>query len=185
MALLPNLLSMLRLALAPLVFLAIQDGQLGYAAPLVGLAILSDLVDGPLARRLKATSSFGSYLDVSADFAFLMAAVAALVLKQVYPPLLLVIMLGMFLQFVLRPKKGRLVYDPVGKYYGTILYGMLVLTLLAPDLALARALYLATLVLSVCSLLSRIGAYRVQREAMTSNASAMAIKPRRKRDVCL
>lgn len=152
---LPTLLSALRLALAPLAFVALRDGRLPYAVLLVGLAMLSDLVDGTLARRLGTASPRGGYLDVSADFGFLSAAFCALVQRGVYPAPLLGVMLAMFLQFVLRPRGGRLVYDPVGRFYGAALYGALALTLLAPDLALARALYYAVLVLSAGSLLSR------------------------------
>lgn len=156
MTVLPHTLSTLRFALAPFVFLAIQKGYLDISILLVAVAVLTDVADGWLARRIKSPSALGSYLDVFADFGFLFAACAALALKKVYPFWLLLIMLMMFLQFVLRPKRGRLVYDPVGKYYGAVLYSVVLLTLLAPDLALAQALFLFVLFMTAASLFTRV-----------------------------
>ena len=156
MQILPNVLSVLRLMMAPMVFLSIQRGRFNSAILLVVLAVITDLMDGLIARRQACTSRLGSYLDVMADFSFLFLATLALVFRQVYSPWLLAIMLVMFLQFVLRPKAGQLLYDPVGKYYGALLYGVILLTLIAPDLALAQALYLTVLVVTASSFCSRV-----------------------------
>ena len=156
MTVLPHILSTLRLALAPFVFLVILKGYLDISLLLVAVAVLTDVADGWLARRLKSPSTLGSYLDVFADFCFLFAACTALVLRHVYPFWLLMIMLLMFMQFVLRPEQGRPVYDPVGKYYGAVLYAVVLLTLLAPDLALAQALFLFVLAMTAASLFTRV-----------------------------
>lgn len=205
---LPNVLSILRLVLAPLVFLSIQSDQLNKATLLVVFAIITDLMDGLLARRWRSTSHFGSYMDVVADFGFLLAASSALVLEQVYSPWLLAIMIAMFLQFVLCPKQGRLVYDPVGKYYGALLYGLILLTLIASAPAFVQALYITMLILTALSLFFRLfwlatsegevteasnrlipyalrlgGAYRGKKRGAVTAANASRSKPHRIRGV--
>lgn len=74
----PNLLSLLRIAAAlPLPFLPERPAIL---AVLAGFCILTDLVDGPLARRLNAVSTLGARLDSLGDFVFAAALVLHLVL---------------------------------------------------------------------------------------------------------
>lgn len=65
----PNLISLLRILLVPpLVYLAWQGMKTSFLVLLV-LALLSDTIDGYLARRLKQTSALGSSLDSWGDFA--------------------------------------------------------------------------------------------------------------------
>lgn len=70
MLMLPNLLSLARIFAGPLVMLFLaQEVMWGLWATLIVmlLAESSDLMDGHLARRLKATSSFGKIVDPLAD----------------------------------------------------------------------------------------------------------------------
>ncbi|MDZ7747904.1 MAG: CDP-alcohol phosphatidyltransferase family protein [Halofilum sp. (in: g-proteobacteria)] len=70
---LPNLLSALRLAsIPPLLVLAWLDRPLAFLVVLLA-AVLSDAVDGWLARRLGATSRLGARLDSLADYAVYVA----------------------------------------------------------------------------------------------------------------
>ncbi len=64
---LPNLLSALRIALTPFVALAIVQGRSALALVLLGIAGLSDLADGWLARRMGVSSRLGAYLDPVSD----------------------------------------------------------------------------------------------------------------------
>ena len=67
---LPNLLSLGRIFAGPLVMLFLAQGAFwGLVATLVVMALAecSDLLDGHLARRLGATSSFGKIVDPLAD----------------------------------------------------------------------------------------------------------------------
>lgn len=72
----PNLLSALRIAAAPvLVVLALQGAQRAFTWVLIP-ALLSDIVDGYLARRLGLTSALGALLDSVGDLLLFFVAVA-------------------------------------------------------------------------------------------------------------
>ena len=66
----PNILTILRIALIPLMIVAYLS-QMPYAMPLAalifGLAGITDWLDGYLARKLNQTSPFGAFLDPVAD----------------------------------------------------------------------------------------------------------------------
>ncbi len=86
----PHVLTLLRIILIPvfvvLFYLPISWARLACAL-VFGLAALTDLVDGYLARRLGQTSSLGAFLDPVADK--LMVAVALVLLVEADPrPLL-------------------------------------------------------------------------------------------------
>lgn len=76
--LLPNLLSLARIGIVPVVIWALLDGQTGVALWLFLLAGLSDALDGYLARRFDARTEFGAYIDPIADKALLMSVYVTL-----------------------------------------------------------------------------------------------------------
>jgi len=61
----------------------------------------------------------------------------------------------MFGQFVLTSRRGRPIYDPVGKYYGVFLFCAVGVTLLLPYAAVRQALLVPILGFTVASLTSR------------------------------
>jgi cardiolipin synthase len=81
----PNLLSMLRLALVPpfLVFIVVGD----YVAALIVLVVASftDLLDGYLARRLHQVTRLGQLLDPAADRLYIFAALVGLAANDLVP----------------------------------------------------------------------------------------------------
>ncbi|HYK61244.1 MAG TPA: CDP-alcohol phosphatidyltransferase family protein [Bryobacteraceae bacterium] len=74
----PNLLSLVRLAAAPLLFYLLLRRDWVWALWLIALAALTDALDGWLARRLGANSRPGEVLDPIADKALLSGAFLAL-----------------------------------------------------------------------------------------------------------
>lgn len=78
----PNLLTLLRIFLIP-VFIVLFYTPMSWArlscALVFGLAALTDLVDGYLARRLGQTSALGAFLDPVADKLMVAAALVLLV----------------------------------------------------------------------------------------------------------
>ena len=78
---LPNLLSILRLILAPvMVAQAWLTGSRPWFLGLFGAALLTDALDGFLARRLHAESDLGRRLDSWGDYALTATAVAGICL---------------------------------------------------------------------------------------------------------
>ena len=73
---LPNVLSLSRLALVPL--LVATPGR-GARAAIIATAALTDLLDGWLARRSGTASRFGAILDPVADRAFVLTAIGLFV----------------------------------------------------------------------------------------------------------
>ena len=156
----PTILSATRILLAPFIFCAILDYRLDRTFLLLLLAGATDVLDGYLARRLGAETIPGAYLDVTADFAVILASISALVVLGAYPVWLVALVVVMFVQFLLSSRAGRPVYDPVGKYYGTVLFVAVLLTVGMPDLALLYGTLAGVVVLTAASLASRVFALR-------------------------
>jgi phosphatidylglycerophosphate synthase len=143
--------TVVRAALALPLALSLAGGRTVLPFALVGAAALTDLLDGPVARRRGIASAAGGMLDVLADAAILLTATGALAALGVYPvwvPLVLVMMLA---QFIAGWRRGRLSYDPVGRYFGGVGFGLVMITLALPDAALAAA---ASLAVAGCAAIS-------------------------------
>lgn len=83
---LPNLITIARLLMVPLVVVMIGAGQWGVAFAVFVLAGVSDAVDGFIARRWGMQSQLGAYLDPLADKALLVSIYVALAIHGVLPP---------------------------------------------------------------------------------------------------
>jgi cardiolipin synthase (CMP-forming) len=91
---LPNLLTVLRLGLTPLVIFALGTSQWWLAAAIFCLAALTDALDGWLARRLNARSALGERLDPIADKALINAAVIGCAMAGLLPVWLAMLVAG-------------------------------------------------------------------------------------------
>lgn len=77
----PNGLTLGRLILGPAVLVAVLAGRPGAALALFVVAMLSDLYDGYLARRLGIVTEFGKFMDPLADKVVVSLALLALVVS--------------------------------------------------------------------------------------------------------
>jgi phosphatidylglycerophosphate synthase len=137
---LADALSWSRVALAPVVLVALSEGRVGIALGCTSWAIASDVLDGVAARRGRGPTRAGALLDAWADMAFLTAAFAALASLGAVPPLLLALMLASFLPFTLGRSRGApQSVDPLGKHLGTLLYLLLLVALTVQDSAIVSA----------------------------------------------
>jgi cardiolipin synthase len=91
---LPNIVSLLRLGLAPVIFRAIWLREYERALLWVLVAGLTDALDGMLARRLKAASRVGAYLDPIADKVLLSGIYFMLGYDRVIPMWVTAVVLG-------------------------------------------------------------------------------------------
>ncbi len=69
MVTIPNALSVVRLLLVPVLYLLAMQGMHAEFLGVLVVSFLTDLVDGPIARRLNQISDIGAQLDSWADFA--------------------------------------------------------------------------------------------------------------------
>lgn len=80
---LPNALTLLRLLLGPAILIFIILGRTQYAWFAIALAALTDLLDGVLARALKAETAWGRKLDPIADKVVVTSALIPMVTAYV------------------------------------------------------------------------------------------------------
>lgn len=153
---LPSAVSSARLGAAPALALLIV--QYHWTAALVcfaGIAV-SDLIDGPLARALHVASPRGARLDIAADLGVVLCGFGAFATLGVYPWWLLLVFGAMFAQFVVTSRRARRpIYDPIGKYYGAMLFGVLGVTLAFPDGGLNVGMTFVVLAFTAVSIASR------------------------------
>jgi len=113
--------------------------------------------DGYLAKKLEVTSRLGSYFDVTVDFLFVSGMFLAFILEGFYPLWLLFLVVFVFVQFMLTSfYSKRAVYDPIGKYYGSLMYGGIGLTLLFPEQLVYSIVTIGIVVSTIASLFSRL-----------------------------
>lgn len=80
----PNVISLIRLALIPVFIWLIAIGEYGWAGILLGVIGATDWIDGYLARRLNQVTELGKFLDPLAD----RIAVIVAVLGGLFTPVL-------------------------------------------------------------------------------------------------
>ena len=83
--LIPNLLTLIRLVLLPLPIVFIGQGKDAATLALLAFAIITDVLDGILARRLNQVSELGKLLDPLADKLGMAALVITLAVYRDFP----------------------------------------------------------------------------------------------------
>jgi cardiolipin synthase len=91
---LPNLFTLLRLALVPFVVRSIVDGRHLRALVLFAIAAVTDILDGALARRFALSTRAGAYLDPIADKCLLSGVYLALAAAGSVPWWLVAVIFG-------------------------------------------------------------------------------------------
>ena len=83
---LANIISLGRAILAVPIIYTLRDPSLGTLTfILILIAVLSDALDGWVARRAHEVTHFGKWLDPIADFVVIIAIVLYLVLSEIFP----------------------------------------------------------------------------------------------------
>jgi cardiolipin synthase len=90
----PNLLTLLRIILVPIVVIFLIQGSFGKATITFVVAALTDALDGFLARTLGQQTALGAYLDPIADKALLASSFVTLSVLRVIPGWLTVIVIS-------------------------------------------------------------------------------------------
>ncbi len=113
----PNLLTLLRICLAPFLVVAVLQGDYALALTLFVIAGLTDALDGALARFLKQRSMLGQYLDPVADKLLLSTLFLVLMLKGLIPAAVTVLVFGrdvgiLLVSAILYAAAGRREFTP-------------------------------------------------------------------------
>jgi cardiolipin synthase (CMP-forming) len=90
----PNLITIARILLVPVVVWAIGSGEMLAAFLLFLAAGVSDAVDGFIAKRFNMTSEIGAYLDPLADKALIVSIYVALGITEVIPRWLVILVVS-------------------------------------------------------------------------------------------
>lgn len=81
----PNIITLLRVLLVPVIVVLVVERSYGAALAVFLLSALSDLLDGVIARRFNRMSRFGALLDPIADKLTMLAAVIVLTWQDLLP----------------------------------------------------------------------------------------------------
>lgn len=106
--LIPNILTSLRMVLTFIYLLLLYDlhlnrhNRLYFTLTIIifVLICLSDFLDGKIARRVKAVSLLGGFLDVAADFGFIVFSLIVLIIHNMIPIWFIVMVLAKFTEFL-------------------------------------------------------------------------------------
>lgn len=96
-----NAITAIRLLSVPFMVRALLAGRFGLACLLFWLAVVTDVVDGRLARARGETTHFGGLLDHASDACFVVASLAALAAGGRLTWLLPIVVAIAFAQYVL------------------------------------------------------------------------------------
>lgn len=137
---LANALSLLRLALVPLLAAAILRDQPLAAGALFALAVATDLADGAVARRRGEVTAFGGVLDHAVDATLCVVGIASWACRGEVPIVLAPLVAAAFTQYVLdsRVLAGRpLRASSLGRRNGIAYYVLVAVPICRDVLALA------------------------------------------------
>jgi phosphatidylglycerophosphate synthase len=131
--LVPNVISALRILAIPFIFICLLHDRNVSALVIFITAGMSDVLDGYLARKLHARSSFGAYLDATADFSLILSVYVFFCVSGTVHLFIVLLIVFMFAQFIVTSRAGTLVYDPVGKRFGAVLFVSIASMMLYPQ----------------------------------------------------
>ena len=153
----PLIITALRVVSLPfLVYFFIQEIKILSYAVFV-FAVCTDFLDGYTAKKLGATSQFGSYFDVTADFILVIGMFVTFFTAEIYSVWVIVLIASVFLQFIVSNIYSKqTIYDPIGKYYGSLMFGAVGLTLLFTEEIAYSIVTAGIAVTSVASIVSRL-----------------------------
>ena len=159
----PNLITLARILLVPVIVWAIASNQMQIAFALFLIAGLSDLVDGFLAKRFGMATELGAYLDPLADKAMIVSIYVTLGIADVIPRWLVILVVSRDIMIVAAIMLSWLIDKPVKlkpltvsklNTVAQILLALLVLASLSIGFDAEIAILALTMLVAVLTLLS-------------------------------
>ena len=130
---LANTITGSRLLLAPIIFLSILSDRFLISILFYTVALLTDVLDGFVARVTGSASKTGAFYDAGADFMLVFSGVLGLVIVNALSYWVLGLMILMFIKFVKMFGKSGSVYDRYGKGFGICSIFFVPVALLSPN----------------------------------------------------
>ena len=130
---LANIITGFRLLLAPMILLSIISDRVLVSILLYAIALLTDVLDGMVARVTKSASRTGAFYDAGADFMLVFSGALGLVLVKTLGYWVLGLMFMMFSKFALTFGKADSVYDRYGKGFGICSLFIVPVSILSPN----------------------------------------------------
>lgn len=153
----PDAITLLRLIALPHLIWAFNHEITIAVYALFLFSIGSDFADGYSSRKIGAVSKFGANLDTAVDFLFINGMYITFIVKRIYSVWLLFLLIFMFAQFIITNFHFRkTIYDPIGKYYGSLLFGGIGLTLLFPEQTMYNIVNIGIIVSTISAIISRL-----------------------------
>jgi phosphatidylglycerophosphate synthase len=152
----PSAITAVRLGLVPLLFFLVENGMLFFGAALFLFLLITDFMDGHLARKYGVCSKFGTYFDATTDFILVFLLLLAFGPEGFYAEWIPILVAAVFALFVLTGISFNRIYDPVGKYYGSMLYVATGLRFIFSGELFWGFVTVGIIVFSVASILSRV-----------------------------
>ncbi|HPC28030.1 MAG TPA: CDP-alcohol phosphatidyltransferase family protein [Candidatus Methanomethylicus sp.] len=151
----PSAITAIRLGVAPLLIMLVLEGMWLHGAALFLLLVFTDFLDGYLAKRYSAASKRGAYFDATTDFILTFSLLLTFGPEGFYAEWIPVLVAGIFAFFVLTSIAFGRTYDPVGKHYGSMLYGVVCLRFFITGELFCGLVTSGILAFSTASMLSR------------------------------
>lgn len=158
-ALVPSGISSLRIVALPIFLYYYSVGNPLFCIVVFSLAQVTDLIDGYVARKLGVASKTGAYFDAVTDFVFIIGIFAAFTMSGYYPVWIIVLIGASFAQFIISSRYSKNLYDPLGKYIGSVLYIAIGLTLLSPTPAIFTLVEVGFPAFALTSFVTRTASY--------------------------
>jgi cardiolipin synthase len=159
----PNLITLARILMVPVIVWAIASNQMQIAFALFLIAGLSDLIDGFLAKRFGMATELGAYLDPLADKAMIVSIYVALGVADIIPRWLVILVVSRDIMIVAAVILSWLVDRPVKlkplmvsklNTVAQILLALLVLASLSIGFEAGFAIEVLTVIVAILTLLS-------------------------------
>jgi phosphatidylglycerophosphate synthase len=173
-AFVPSGISALRLVALPIFLYCFTAGNTLACILVFGLSQVTDLIDGYAARKLHVASKAGAYFDVITDFVFITGIFTAFTLSGYYPAWIMALIAASFGQFIVSSVYTKKLYDPLGRYIGSVLYIAIGLTLLSPTPAVFTVVEVGFPMFAIASFVTRTASYAV---SYRNNVRLQRIKP--------
>lgn len=153
----PNLITIIRLLVLPCLLSSFNKKNTLAAFIFFLVSIGTDFLDGFIARKINQASKFGAYLDVITDFLFITTMYVTFIINDLYSPWILLIIVFVFIQFIVSNIiLKQTIYDPIGKYFGSILFAGIGITILFSIQLIYDIITIIIVIFALVSLLSRI-----------------------------